>query len=352
VILALAALLVGIGLAAILSGGDDGDTSPPTTAAPPATTAAPATEAPTTVAPTTAAPATTVAPTTTAPRPTTTVPRTTTTTEAPATTVPESAPGIGDTAEMAKGAVARLDAVTPDAPPLSDAFPPASGSAYTRVEIEECAGTARLVSNPIMWAVHLDDDTAVQATFGSGTYQTIGLAPGGCQRGLLEFEVPQGRTVADVVRSDDQFQDAATWKATGGGSAPSTPLASQTAPDSSPLGTKLSTPAGDATAISITPNATPNEPIFGPPEGSTFTRVAAELCGNGSPLVNPFFWLAQLQDNTLVPADVIASAFPPGQLDPGQCVQGTLDFPVPDGKTVAGVVYVGPDLSEVARWSS
>jgi hypothetical protein len=347
VALALAALLVGIGLAAILSGGDDDNTSPPApTAAPTATTAPPATEAPTT-----AAPATTAAPTTTVPRPTTTVPRTTTT-EAPATTVP-AALGIGDTADMAKGAVARLDAVTADASPLNDAFLPGSGSTYTRVEVEECAGTARLLSNPVLWAVHLDDGTAVQVTFGSGTYQTVGLAPGGCQRGLLEFEVPPGRTVADVVRSDDLFQDAATWTATGGGSAPSTPLSSDTTPDSSPLGTKLSTAAGDATAISITPNATPNEPIFGPPEGSTFTRVAAELCGNGGlVIVNPFFWLAQLQDNTLVPADFIASALPPGQLEPGQCVQGTLDFPVPDGKTVAAVVYMGPDLTEVARWTS
>ncbi len=113
---------------------------------------------------------------------------------------------------------------------------------------------------------------------------------------------------------------------------------------------------GDGTIArvnSLTPNAEPLNEFSTPDPGFTFSRADVEVCaGPGGYNANPLYWSAFLDDNTTADVALGGQDFETYDVAPGGCTRGTVDFSVPDGRTVASVVVTGALLDEIGRWSA
>ena len=104
---------------------------------------------------------------------------------------------------------------------------------------------------------------------------------------------------------------------------------------------------------SVTANAAPLNEFATPEPGTTFTRIAVELCAGSKPLsVNPLYWTAALDDNTTADVALGGQTLETYAVAPGGCTAGTVDVTVPDGRTVASVVLTNTLLGVTGRWST
>ena len=137
--------------------------------------------------------------------------------------------------------------------------------------------------------------------------------------------------------------------------APTTAAPTTAAPPAKPvIGDTLNVGDGAIARVnSVAANAEPLNDFIKPDPGTTFTRVAVELCAGSKPLsVNPLYFSAALDDNTTADVALGGQALETFTVAPGGCTGGTVDVTVPDGRTVGSVVLTGGLLSEVGRWST
>ena len=258
---------------------------------------------------------------------------------------------VGDVIENG-GNLARVNVVTPNAPALDEFTSPDPGTTFTRLDVEECAGSDALPTNPLYWSAQLDDNTMVDAVLGAQGFQTITLAPGGCQRGTVDVGVPAGKRVTSVVLTDAGLSEVGRWKVEAGAASPATPLRADDPAEAAALGEALDAVGGTAVAHQVTPAAPPLDEFATPDPGETFTRLDVEVCaGSASTPVNPLYWYGQLDDNTIVSAELGAQGLQTLELAPDQCQRGTVDVAVPDGHRVVEVLFTDAGSEEAGRWS-
>jgi hypothetical protein len=269
----------------------------------------------------------------------------------PATTVPTGPLTVGDTAEIGAGSVARLRAVTPGAEPHNEFAGPADGSTITRLDVEMCAGTRPLNTNPLYWAGQDAEHRTYTPLLGAPGFQTLNLDPGGCQRGTVDLEVPDGVVVTQVVLLTAGLTEAARWS-TEGTAGDLDPLTPTVEPYGVPVGTTVAVSGGaQATVHGVTVNAAPFDAFLAPPAGSSLTRLDVEVCagGTGRP-ANPLYWYGVLDDHRVVSAEPGAPGFVTRELAPGTCERGTVDLAVPDGATLVAVLHTSPISDVEGRW--
>lgn len=121
--------------------------------------------------------------------------------------------GLAETAMLPDGATAVVRAVTPNAPPLDDFFPPDAGRQLVRADVQVCAGTTPLDVGPIYWYVSATDNRTGEATFGGSTLSSAELAAGECGAGLIELDLPADATVNNVIITDSALTEAARFRA-------------------------------------------------------------------------------------------------------------------------------------------
>jgi hypothetical protein len=258
---------------------------------------------------------------------------------------------VGDVVEIDDGERARVNAVTPDAPPLDGSVTPEPGTSFTRLDVEQCAGDDELPTNPLYWSVQLDDGSMVEATIGAQGFETITLASGGCQRGDVVVSVPEERTVASVVLTNEILVETARW-AVRPATPPETPLEPEEDPESEPLGEQVDALGGYAVAHAVGPGPAPGTEPLPPPAGTTLTSLDVEVCaGDEAVAVNPLYWFGVLDDSTILEAHLGGQTLQTLQLAAGQCERGSVEVAVPEGQEVAQVVFTGPTVVEVARWT-
>jgi hypothetical protein len=99
--------------------------------------------------------------------------------------------------------------------------------------------------------------------------------------------------------------------------------------------------------------AAPQDDFFVPSDGFTFTRLDVELCaGTGTLPVNPFYWYGRQDDGVTVGIAFASQGLEVADLGPGQCVRGTVDLEVAEGRRVVEVIWLGPGLAELGRWAA
>lgn len=260
---------------------------------------------------------------------------------------------VGEIIEGGGGQRSRVNAVTPNAPALNEFTSPDPGTTFTRLDVEQCAGSEQLATNPLYWSAQLDDRTMAEATLGAQGFETITLAPGGCQRGTVDVSVPQGRSVTAVVLTDATFSETGRWQV-GASSGPPTAEALQPdePPESAPVGEQVEAVGGRAIVHGVAPGAAPTNEFTTPDPGSSFTRLDVEVCaGDQSTPVNPLYWFGVLDDNTIASAELGAQTLQTLELAPNQCQRGTVDVVVPDGRRVVAVLFTDAGVQEAGRWS-
>jgi hypothetical protein len=258
---------------------------------------------------------------------------------------------VGDVIEIGDGERARLNAVTPDAPPLDEFSTPEPGSSFTVLDVEQCAGDDSLPTNPLYWSAQLDDGTMVEATIGAQGFETITLASGGCQRGDVVVTVPDGRTVTSVVLTNEILVETGRWQVQPA-APPETPLEPEEDPESSPVGEQIEALDGYVVAHGLTPDAPPANEFATPPARTTFPRLDVEVCAGDEPIpVNPLYWFGVLDDSTILEAHLGGQTLQTLELAEDQCQRGTVEVAVPEGREVAGVLFTDATVQEVARWT-
>ena len=271
---------------------------------------------------------------------------------APETTEPTADPGIGDTITFADGGSARVNAITPNAPPRRELFPPDPGFTFTEAEVELCAGSDRTSINPLYWTAFLTDNTEAEVSILSTDLQTFDMAPGACSRGWVAFSVPDGGTLGDVVLTSQLFSEIGRW--TTATTAPVTaPLTSGSVLLAAAIGEPVELDDGGTAVVrSITPNAPPANELFPAEPGRQLVDVDVELCaGSESLSINPLYWLMTAQDNYTGGASLVGGTLPTIDVAAGQCVAGIVQLDMLEQSVPAYVVYTGALFEELARWS-
>ena len=345
--IAIAAIVV-IGVISTVAGGgntdDDGDGGAGTTEV--NDTDAPDTDAPDTDAPDTDAPDT-EPPATEPPE-----------TEPPETEPPETEPPpppadpvIGDTIDIGDGAIARVNSVTPNAPPLSDFITPDPGTTFTRIAVELCAGSEVLPANPLYFSGSLDDNTAADAALGGQAFETFGVAPGGCTGGTIDLTVPDGRTLASVIFTDAIFREVGRWS-----TASTVPVAGPLAPTQPPVsagpGEVVTIADGGTAAVrSVTGNAAPRNDFVDVADGNQLVEIDVELCAGSAPLsVNPLYWVVTDASNVSYGAELGGQTLTTIELAAGNCTAGVVVFQMPVASTPAYAVLTDTGFDEIGRW--
>lgn len=320
VVLALLAVAIAVAVAAG-DGDDDSSGSVPTE---PVVTEPPGTEPPDTQPPDTELPDTQPATTETSPTTDPPTSETTTSTEPPATTEPPGDPVIGDTVDLVDGGVVRVNSITPDAPARSEFSTPDPGFTFTEIEVEMCAGSDGLNSNPLYWSGFTESNTQVEASLAGNDLQTLGLAPGGCARGWVAVSVPEGDAVVDVVLTDAVFDEIARWSATES-VAIDGPLSGSEPPVADELGQPMELSEGaTATVRSVTPGV-PAPQFVTVEDGRQLVELDVEQCAGSEQLdVNPLYWTLTTRDNYLAGAELVGGSLASISVAPGECVAGTV----------------------------
>lgn len=349
-----AVLLVIVALAAVFGDSDDDDaeitSTEPTTADTEPGTASPADdeESPDTTAPETAPsdddeePSDNTAPGT---APSATDPATT----PPTTESPAATPVIGTTVTFGDGGLARVNAVTPNAPARSQFVTADPGFSFTEIDVEVCAGTDGWSLNPLYWTGFLEDNTEAGPVLGGQDLQTTGLAPGGCARGSVALEVPDGSAVTDIVLLGTMFNERARW-ATERTEPVDGPLVPTSPPTAVSLGEAMSTGNGATATVRSVTAGVPAPQFVTVDEGRQLIELEVEQCAGEAPLsVNPLYWLLTTQDNYIAGVELGAQTLPTMEVAAGQCVAGTVVMNVPVDSTAAFAQLVGPLFDEVGR---
>ena len=266
----------------------------------------------------------------------------------PASTPPgDGVAGVGDAVTLPSGSVARVNAAAPDAAATTEFVQPEPGSTFTSATVEVCAGTEGQSVNPLNWEAFLDDDRAADVALGAQTLATIDLPPGGCAKGDVLFEVPEGQAVARVVLNEG-FDAVARWDAGRSAAAVEGPLPAPVDLDAAPLGAPAATPAADVTVHAVVAGSAPANEFIDVPEGSSLTALDVEVCATEAGSVNPLSWAVQLDDNTVVDLNLGGQTFPTSDLAAGECARGNVDFVVPDGRTAVVAYFTPAALADVA----
>jgi len=261
-------------------------------------------------------------------------------------------PSTGETATFPDGTVVRLNSVTPGAPPVQALFPLEDGFSLTRLDYEACAGPNGFASlNPIYWTGSLDDGTTAEVFLFSFDIIILQLAPGGCVRGQVDFQVPSGRSVVTVGIRDTTFLAELNWSTTS--TVPVTgPLASANAVAATPVGEPVTLANGATVTVrSLTPNSEPLDPSFPADDGRQLVRIDVEVCaGSVTMAVGPENFFVVTIDSQIGRASYFGSTLEATDLAAGQCASGMIDLTAPADAAPSDVVLSNELTIEVARW--
>lgn len=360
-------LVVGVVVAILLAmrgGGDDDTVTNADTE--PVATASPATEIPpiTTgiVPPATSPPADTGVEPTSAP----TVTDAPLTTDGPTgSTAPATAPVTAPTGEIPNGnagpvpvgttirgdgSIVRVNSVTANAPG-DDFFEPDPGNTITAIDVEACAGPDGFAANAFYWSAYLADNTAAENFLFADDFESLRLAPGGCIRGTITYEVPDGNPVTSVVLTNLTFDEIGRWTVDGA-IEPSGSLVPETEPASVRVGETVTFGAGHTVTLrSVEDAAPPLEEIFAPEAGRQYNRIDVELCAGDETLpVNALYWFGVATDHFMGNSALVGDTLELIDLAKGQCAAGLVELDLREGSQTAYVVFTDTLTDEVARW--
>ena len=258
---------------------------------------------------------------------------------------------VGQTATVEGGSTVRLNSVTPNAPLIDDFFTPDEGNTITRLDVEGCAGTDGLYFNSLYWQGYAEDNTSIDSFLFGGDLPTFEIAPGACIRGLIDLEVPAGKTVSSVVMQGSLFDEAARWNTKE--SVPvDGPLVAATPVTTFGLNETAKLPDG-ATAVVrvVTPNAPPLDDFFPPDPGRQLVRADVQVCAGAVPLdVGPIYWYVSATDSRSGEATFGGSTLSSVQLAAGECAAGLVELDLPADATVNNVIITDSALTEAARF--
>jgi hypothetical protein len=258
---------------------------------------------------------------------------------------------VGQTATVEGGSTVRLNSITPNAPLIDDLFTPDEGNTITRLDIEGCAGTEGLYFNSLYWQGFAEDNTSIDSFLFGGDLPTFEIAPGACIRGLIDLEVPAGKTVSSVVMQGSLFQEAARWN-TNESVPVDGPLVATAPITTFGLNETAKLPDG-ATAVvrAVTPNAPPLDDFFPPAPGRQLVRADVEVCAGTTPLeVGPIYWYVSATDSRTGEATFGGSTLSSIQLAAGECGAGLVELDLPADATADNVIITDSALTEAARF--
>ncbi len=273
------------------------------------------------------------------------------TTSAPTTVPDRRLPFVGETVGFDDGSLARVNAVTPNAPASNEFLQPEPGTTFTRIAVEQCAGDDGVSVNSLYFRGFLEDNTSAEVALGAQDLATIGLRPGGCVAGNVDVAVPDGHILATVVLTGALFDELARWS-TASAVPVDGPLLATSPPVSAAPGEVVTLTDG-ATAVvrTVTPNAAPRSDFFTPSDGNQFVEASVEICAGTEPYqVNPLYWAVTMTDNFTASAALGADTLDAIEVAAGQCVAGTVAFDVPATTGPAYVLLTGPLFDEIGRW--
>ncbi len=295
-------------------------------------------------APTPPAPTATAVPETT--EPTTTEPTTTSTastsTTAPATTSttaegPSGDAGLGDTVELADGALARVNGI---------GISP-TDSSRLRAEVEMCAGSAPFEVNALAWAGELPDDVGRDVPITGHDLVTTTLAPGGCARGWVDLGVDVEESLAAVVLTDDAFAEIARWS-TGEVQVSDGPLVPSVIAASTSAGEDVSLVAGGSARL----ESVETLGVADDDDTRELVEIRVVRCAGSEPLVvDPLLWLSTSVDHYTASGEPGLGTLDSRELDAGSCAEGTVIVRALAGTAPASVQLLDDEFVEVARFS-
>jgi len=256
---------------------------------------------------------------------------------------PPIVPVIGEVAPLPGGAVARVNGVRLDVTLAPGLPPPEPGTTLVRLDVELCAGAARLRVDPAFWLGLGRDGAVYSAHSGVQGLLTFTLAPGACQRGEVDLAVDEGVNLEEVLLMGVEGTTVARWSVGGDPVPPEEPLGSGLTPQTAELGPEVPLAAGGAVTLRGFDAASDDGPSI---------RLEVEVCAGESELhVSPRSWLLQLADHRLVVPDPDGSTLRTGTIEPGACEQGEMVFVQTSDADAAAVIYTADGAFEEARWS-
>jgi hypothetical protein len=259
---------------------------------------------------------------------------------------------VGETA-VVDGSTVRINRITDDVGGEDDLLQPAEGHTLSAAELEACAGPDGFSVNPLEWLTFLDDGTSADPFLFGGELPTLRLAPGGCVRGSIEFEVPAGRTLASVVLIDVFREEQARWMREGAVE-PDGRLVAANPPDARSVGETLTFgPDHTATVRSVDDDAAPLEEFNRPAEGRQYARLDVELCAGTEPLaIGPIYWVGITEDGWAGTSALLGDTLPNIELAAGECAAGLVELDVAAGQQVTTVLLLDQLLAETGRWTT
>ncbi|HEX9824863.1 MAG TPA: hypothetical protein VGB51_10800 [Actinomycetota bacterium] len=256
---------------------------------------------------------------------------------------PPSVPVVGEVAPLPGGAVARVNGVRFDVTLAPGLPPPEPGTSLVRLDVELCAGAARLRVDPAFWLGLGRDGAVYSAHSGVQGLLTFTLAPGTCQRGDVDIAVDDGVGLEEVLLMGLERTTVARWSVGGDPVPPEEPLDSGLTPLTVELGSEVRLAAGAAVTLRGFDPASDDGPSF---------RLEVEVCAGESQLqVGPRSWLLQLADHRLIVPDPDGGTLRTGSVEPGGCQQGEMVFVQTSDADAVAVIYTADGAYEEARWS-
>jgi len=258
-------------------------------------------------------------------------------------------PVIGEIAPLPDGAVARVNGLRAGVtlPPGQPA--PEPGMRLVRIDVELCAGEARLFVDSAFWLGLGEDDTVYSAHLGVRDLVTLTMAPGTCQRGTVDLAVAEGVGLRQVLLMDSTHTTVARWSAEGR-PGPLQPLGSEVTPELAVIGSPTELTAGGSVTLHRVAPAAASSDRNAIGDG-VLVRIDGEVCaGQREVHAGPRNWLVQLEDHRIVVPERTGSTMPTGPVDPNTCERGTADFSVPAGAEARAVIYTDGGIFEEARW--
>ena len=271
-------------------------------------------------------------------------------------TAPPAPPAQGiaavGTALTAEGSVVRVNRITPNAP-VDEFFAPTAPTTVTAVEIEACAGPDGFGFNTFSWTAFQADNTTLENFFFGDDVQSVQIAPGGCARGTITYEVPGGGAIDELVLTGATFDEVGRWTVAGA-TEPTDRLTPPVPPTVIPVGQTATVGAGHTVTLrSVTDDTPPIDDFFSPDPGRQYSQLDVELCaGTESLTVNGLYWFGVATDSWMGTAALLGDTLPLIDLAAGQCAAGIVQIDLPAGSEITQVVYTDQGLAEQVRWQA
>lgn len=248
------------------------------------------------------------------------------------------------------GGVVRVNRVTPNAA-VDPFFAPDAPATVTEIEIEMCAGSQPMFVNGLSFTGFLADNSVAPNFYFGDQLPSLRMAPGGCARGIVTFEVAGGAAITSVVYTDSQFAEGGRWTVDGAVE-PAARLAPPTPPVTVPVGQVATFGAGHtATVRTVTDAAAPLDEFFQVEAGKQLTQIDVEVCAGTEQLSsNGLYWLVVTAEGWMGTSRLVTDTLPVLDIAAGQCVAGIVESEVPEGSTTVQVVHTDAGFTEVARW--